>query len=429
LRLDGAPPSLVQPADQRPAPFLRLRDATLSYHGPEAPGTNLAEIRIGWFGPTNLNDPLAGELWWAARLAVQEANAQTSPAEPRTSDSSDLPFRLVPRWATNPWGTGVSQLTRMIYEEQPVALLGSVDSGATHLAEQVVAKANLPLVSPIVTDKSVTLAGVSWVFACAPSDAAIASVLVDDILAVQADRRGRLALLTCTDHESRMTTKEVIKEFTQRRRLPDFHFEVQPGVQDVARQLAALAECDPAAILIIAGAEDAARLVLAVRERPPADQPLPSAVSQPVAGNDARRQPDVRGSACVIFGTHTMGRTRFRELAGRAAEGVRFPLIFVPDAADADLARFTARFAADHAHPPDYAVVLTYDATRLLLDAIRRAGPNRVKLRDALVGLSPWSGLAGPIHFDGTGQNLRTNVSMGTIRRGAIVPLGTAGER
>jgi hypothetical protein len=230
-------PSAAQPADQRPAPFLRLRDATLSYHGPEAPGTNLAEIRIGWFGPTNLNDPLAGELWWAARLAVQEANAQTSPAEPRTSDSSDLPFRLVPRWATNPWGTGVSQLTRMIYEEQPVALLGSVDSGATHLAEQVVAKANLPLVSPIVTDKSVTLAGVSWVFACAPSDAAIASVLVDDILAVQADRRGRLALLTCTDHESRMTTKEVIKEFTQRRRLPDFHFEVQPGVQEVARQL------------------------------------------------------------------------------------------------------------------------------------------------------------------------------------------------
>ncbi len=296
--------TLAEPATpQDVTPFLHFRDFTLGYTGPDHTSTNLAEICIGWFGPTNVNDPLTGDLWWAANLAVQEANAQRL-AQPDSSVPS-LPFRLVPRWATNPWGTGVSQLARMIYEEQPLALLGSVDSAATHLAEQVVAKANLPLVSPIVTDKSVTLAGVSWVFACAPSDAAIASVLVDDILAAQPDPRDRLALLTCTDHESRMTTKEVIRRFTQRRRLPDFHFEVPPGVHDVARQLAALAECDPAAILIIAGAEDAARLVLAVRERQPAAQALPADPS--------------RGPACPIFGSQAMGRRRFRQLAGGAA--------------------------------------------------------------------------------------------------------------
>ena len=88
----------------------------------------------------------------------------------------------------DPWGTGVSQLTRMVYDEQPLALLGSVDSATTHLAEQVVAKANLPLVSPIATDKSVTLAGVSWMFSCAPDEAAIARVLVDAVLAAGGGR-------------------------------------------------------------------------------------------------------------------------------------------------------------------------------------------------------------------------------------------------
>ena len=88
-----------------------------------------------------------------------------------------------------------------------------------------------------------------------------------------------------------------------------------------------------------------------------------------------------------------------------------------------NVARFTARFAADHQHPPDYTAILTYDATRLLIDAIRRAGPNRVRLREALTELSPWAGLAGPIHFDGTGQNVRTNICMATIREGAIVLL------
>ncbi|MBK8478057.1 MAG: hypothetical protein IPL39_17660 [Opitutaceae bacterium] len=37
--------------------------------------------------------------------------------------------------------------------------------------------------SPFTTDKSLTLAGVAWMFTCAPSDAAIARTLVDAVLA------------------------------------------------------------------------------------------------------------------------------------------------------------------------------------------------------------------------------------------------------
>jgi branched-chain amino acid transport system substrate-binding protein len=322
----------------------------------------------------------------------------------------------------------------MVYDEQPLALLGSVDSASTHLAEQVVAKANLPLVSPIATDKSVTLAGVSWMFSCAPSDAAIARVLVDDILATLADagdspagsRRGdeartgkseidqsltsaatgrentsRLALLACTDHESRMLTREVLRECSRRGRMPDFRFNIPPGALDFARQMEGMVEAKPATVLIVAGAEDAARWVKAVREKAPAVQ---------------------------VFGSQAMGRARFRELAGPTAEGVRFPLLFVPDAAGPKAAQFIERFAADRRRPPDYTAVLTYDATRLLLEAIRRAGPNRARIREALTQLSPWPGLAGPIRFDGTGQNMRTDICMGIIRSGAVVSLRPSGD-
>jgi ABC-type branched-subunit amino acid transport system substrate-binding protein len=413
--------SAAQATNHDAAPFLRFRDVTLGYTGPDEDFTNLTEVRLGWFGPSDATNELAADMWWAANRAVQEANEQGGCSW--NSELPRLPFRLVPRWAVDPWGTGVSQLSRMVYDERPLALIGSVDSASTHLAEQVVAKANLPLVSPIATDKSVTLAGVSWMFACAPSDAAIARVLVDDILARRADPSDKLVLLTCTDHESRMTAREVLKEFTQRGRLPDFRFDVQPGAQGVAQQLAALAESDPAAVLIIAGAEDAARLALAVRERLPPAKSLRPAVSRFPTGSDGPRRAGERGSGCLIFGSHAMGRTRFRELAGQAAEGVRFPLLFVPNAADTNVARFTACFAADHQHPPDYTTVFTYDATRLLIEAIRHAGPSRVRLREALTGLSPWAGLAGPISFDGTGQNVRTNICMGTIREGAVVLL------
>ncbi len=416
-------------------PFLRLRESTLGYHGPAADFTNLSEIRIGWFGPTNLNDPLTGDLWWAANLAVREANEPGG--GPGNSELQKTPFRLVPRWAVDPWGTGVSQLTRMVYDQQPLALLGSVDSATTHLAEQVVAKANLPLVSPIATDKSVTLAGVSWMFSCAPSDAAIARVLVDDVLTTLADagdspagrsrgeeaRTGKseirnpepeidqslltltattrgqgskLALLTCTDHESRMTSREVLKEFSRRGHTPDFRFDVPPGATALMHQMAALEESDPGAVLIIAGPEDAARLLQAAKQRL---------------------------LAAAFFGSQACGRRSFLQLAGPAAEGVRFPLLFVPDRADPKVTRFVERFAAEHDRPPDYTAVLTYDATRLLLEAIRRAGPNRARIREALTQLSPWPSLAGPIRFDGTGQNARTNICMGTFRDGTIIPL------
>lgn len=391
----------------RDEPFSRLREATLGYHGPAEDFTNLTELRIGWFGPSDLNDPLTGDLWWAANQAVCEANTGSAlpvrdtettlaPLSAPPSLTPSLPFRLLPRWSVDVWGTGVSQLTRMVFEEQPLALLGSIDSSATHLAEQVVAKANLPLISPIATDKTATLAGVAWMFSCAPSDTATARALVDEVLATSPAARTRITVLASTEHESRMTTREVMREFSSRGRLPDARFDLAPGVAISESVIAALQDSPPDILVIIAGVEDSARWVGTVRDRS-SQQPL-------------------------VFGSPAMGRTHFRTLAGRAAEGVRFPLLWAPDASDPAAAEFVTRFVAERGHEPDYAAVRTYDSTRLLLAAIRRAGPNRARIREALLALSPWPGFAGPIQFDGTGQNTHAELRLATIRAGKVVP-------
>ena len=359
----------------------------LEYRGSEGDFTNLAEIRIGWFGPHDATNSSTADEWWAANLAVREGNAQ--------GGCANLPVRLVPRWAADSWRAGGALLTRMVYDEQPLALLGSVDSPSTHLAEQVVAKANLPLVSPVATDKSVTLAGVSWMFSCAPADDAIARVLVADVLAMLPGVTDELALVACTDHESRMTAREVLRELSRCHRLPGFRFDIPANALEITRQMVALGESRPAAVLVVASAEDTARLVAAVREKAPAAR---------------------------IFGSQSMGRFRFRDLAGPAAEGVRFPLLFVPDRRNQATARFIDRFTAECGRAPDYTAALAYDATRFLIEAIRRAGPNRARIRENLKELSPWAGIAGTICFDGTGQNTRTNLTIGTILHGEIIP-------
>ena len=400
------------------SPYRRLREATLGYHGPSEELPNPAELRFGWFGPTNLDDPLNGDVWWAVEEAAREANSRTSGPEPRpgpadpTAPSSaacpvNLPVRLIPCWAADPWGSGVSRLGRMVYDEAPLALLGSVDSASTHLAEQITAKANLPLVSPISTDSSVTLAGVSWMFTCAPSDAVIARALVADVLAPPSGSRGNsrvsIALLAATDHESRMTAREVVRELSRCGHPPDSRFDLTSGTTDLAPQLAAWELARPETVVVIAGPDDSARWLRAIRAAPLGR-----------SGNGPR-----------LYGGPTLGRTRFRQLAGTAAEGVRFPLLLVPGPGQSAMQKFGEKFAQARGHEPDYAAVLGYDATRLLIEAARRTGPNRARVREELARLSPWAGLAGPIVFDGTGQNLRSNVVMGTIRDGAVVPLAT----
>lgn len=423
---------LAQTSSPQSTPFLRFRDAALGYHGPSDDFTNLTELKIGWFGPTNVNDPLHGDVWWAVNFAIEEANSRALQNVVPGSDSLSLPLRLIPRWAVDPWGSGISQLARMIYDQQPLALLGSIDSASTHLAEQVSVKTQVVLVSPIATDKSVTLAGVPWMFACAPSDAAIAQVLVREVLVslkeaaaktLEASPNPRLVLIACTDHESRMTVREVVKELSRNGRLPDYRFDVPPGAQNINEQMAAAKQARPAVLLIVAGPEDSARLVRAARMRISPGKEVVSEQSDESAGTSPTRAVARTVWPCQIFGTHAMARTLFIRLAGADAEGVRFPLLFLPDPTDAVAARFVERFARARGYPPDHAAALACDATRLLIEAIRRAGPNRGRIREAIVGLSPWHGVSGGIEFDGTGQNARKTLGMATVHNGIVTPM------
>jgi ABC-type branched-subunit amino acid transport system substrate-binding protein len=156
--------------------------------------------------------------------------------------------------------------------------------------------------------------------------------------------------------------------------------------------------------VIVAGAEDSARFLLAVRQ-------------------DYQADASFNQHSLTVYGAPAMGRARFVELAGASAEGVRFPLLACPDAADSRAATFIANFLRARGRRPDYAALLMHDGTRLLTEAIQRAGPNRARIREALAQCSPWVGVGGPVHFDGTGQNTVANLRMATIHNGAIASL------
>lgn len=386
----AAEPPAVPPPDAQ-APFFDRRKLPLDYAGPgrEAPEPkDLTEVRIGYFGPADPAHPEGGDLWCAASLAVEQANQQ--------GGYRGKPFRLVARWSDNPWTGGAAHLTRMVYEDGVWAILGGIDSASMHLAEQVTTKARLPLVCAASSDRTANSAIVPWIFSLLPGNQLQAPVLAAE-LAHRIDSKP-FVLIIGEDHDSRSFQAELNRNLARNAIAPQFQFVYRPTDAGMSALVRRTLQAQPAAVLIVADARGSARLVRELRAA------------------------DFRGE---ILGGPAMGRRRFLEDAGPAAEGAVLPVIVDPGE---NWPAFEDTFRKRFRRSPDFAAAATYDAVQLLVAAVRQAGLNRARIGDALRALSPWDGVAGSVRWDPLGGNTRP-IRLGTVSAGRLErfdrPVGT----
>lgn len=354
-------------AQDRPAPHYDYRERAQPYGGPgreDADLADLQEVLLGYFGPADPQEPEHGDLWVAAEMAVSEVNA--------AGGCSGLPLRLVPAWSENPWGTGISRVAQMVYTDPILAFIGSVDGPSTHLVEQVVAKARIPLVNPAATDRTANLAGVPWMFTCLPGEQDLLEPLISSLL--ERTGTGRFIVVAALDHDSRIFAGELRRLLSRRGAAPAYVIEVDPGGS--IGMLDRLERPDLQAVVLVAGPGHSASLLRQIR----------SVYSGPVYGSPA------------------LGRRQFLEAVREFAGELLFP--YPADSSAVD--RFSVAHLASTGRRLDFAAAQTYDAVRLLCEAVTRAGFNRARIHDALWDLSPWPGpAAGPIQWDRTGQNTR----------------------
>lgn len=96
------------------------------------------------------------------------------------------------------------------------------------------------------------------------------------------------------------------------------------------------------------------------------------------------------------------------------------------DRGGAESRTFVARFTRALRHPPNATAAATYDAVRLVADAIRRGGstaPDQV--RDAIAATRAWPGVAGPLDFAGR-QDPGKRAIVLRLDGGRLVPVGEA---
>ncbi len=364
----GAPSGPVQTGVPRAAePYKAPSREPLDFRGPgrEEPEPEVDEVVIGWFGPGDPDHPEFGDYWRGAVLAVEQENA--------AGGYRGKPFRLEPAWSESPWKAGIVDVTRLVYDRGAWVVIGGVDGTSTHLAVQIALKSHFLLLSPGSTDVTADDANVPWLFSLPPSDEPVSLAVADAVS--EAASGGPFAVIASTDHDAHAALVAVRRALTAKRLSPASVVEfaaVDPDLRALAEGL--LREW-PRALVILAPSMVAGHLVAAVRRA---------------------------GWTGTIIGGATLGRSGFARSAGEAAEGV---LAWAPADTGTGWGAFAQVAERRWGEPPDEPAARGYDAVRLAAAAVRRAGLNRARIRDAIRDLSPWAGVSGRVRWNARGRN------------------------
>jgi len=351
-------------AQAPPAPYAVIPRDAVNYSGPGRDAKHDlegSEIKIGFLAPlTGPHQDDGKALLQAAQLAIEDEAASPLPEGRQLS--------LVPRDQSGPWGRASNEIVHLVYEDRAVAIVTSLDGASAHLAEQVGNKAGIPIVT-LSADPTTTQINLPWIFRLGPTDAQEARAFARDIYLTR--KLKQVILITENDHDGRVGGEEFQKAARALNALPVIQMAIDPAdwsPDSIAGQIAAQ---KPEALVFWTGRETAERLAPAFRKAMPG---APVYLCQKAA-QDRLDQEDI----WIV--------------APRLASGPMHE-------------SFEQRYRARAGTLPTPAAARAYDAVRLLAVALRRSGPNRTRLRDALAALSNYPGVSGVISFDHAGNDL-----------------------
>jgi ABC-type branched-subunit amino acid transport system substrate-binding protein len=362
---------------------------------------DLAEVRIGFFGPIEHNSEsvLGLRMLHGAQLAVEEANARGA--------YGGKPFKLMlhndyNNWQakavygdvrpTEPaiWGSASDEAVKMAYDEQVWAIFGSISSESTHIALRVALRAELPVVSSANTDPTVPETTIPWYFGTMQDDREQYQTLARRIytglglkrVAVlrSSSRYGRFGLGKFLDASRRLGHPVVMEQV------------FQPGDTDYSKQLRVIGSSRPDAVLLVGDEPEAATILKQMRA---------AGMKEPAFG-----------------AFRTLGDTLLAE-AGDAAEGFEAVYPYDPNRRDPRWLDFNRRFAVRFHEKPEQFASMAYDTMNMLLDSICKAGLNRARIHDALANIEEYDGVTGQMVFDPNGKNTAP-LYLGTVDNGAI---------
>jgi len=334
---------------------------------PEPKG--LETIKIGFLGPLeNSKDvPKGKQMLNGAMLALEQANAK--------GGYKGIPYEILLHNDVGLWGAAANEVVKMD-DEGVWAILGSLNDIVTHVAIRVALKCEIPVVNMADPDPTLTETNIPWVIRVIADDRQSSYALTNQMYHV--DGLTRVSLLRVNNRYGRVGTGEV-KDASRRMGHPvavEVRFE--DGDTDFTEQLNTIKKNNSEAVVLWGDAKELGLIINQMRAM---------GMNQPVYACDRAINKE------------------FLEIAGENANGVISTCQYNPKSGSPKYEQFRKDYIARFNMEPDVFAVHSYDATNITIDAIQKAGLNRVLIRDLLTDLKTfqnYKGVSGEIVFDGS---------------------------
>ncbi len=354
----------------------------------------LSSVRLGVLGPAN--SALGKEMRAAIQIVLEEANAnggyrvRPASATGKQGDAScllverSIPYEMVFRPDDGLWGVAASQTVSLIYEDKVWAILGALDGQHTHMAELVVSKTWVPVISPAAIDSTVEYANVPWVFRAMPSDQQQAELLLN-----YASRKSfqRIVLLTEGERESYAALRRIQESSRHHRMTFCQQLEYRPeNPEDIVSKVK---EIPADAILLWGRVETALPLLQALRKQ---------GIQAPVLVPSSLATPEVEAEASDL------GKIVVASPYDWSSSSPSFKA-------------FQRKYLDQTGNEPGLVAIYSYDVAHIVVRAIEKNGLDRAAIRKGLSG-TDYQGLAGRYQFNSLGGN-EAIPHLLTLRNGA----------
>lgn len=346
------------------------------------------EVYVGVIAPLTGDIPKVGQSTVeAAEMAVNEVNAACG----LEIDGENYEVVIIVEDNESKAESSVSVATRLIVEEDVIAIIGPQASKQAVPTGQVANDRETPMISPWSTNPDTTKDR-PWVFRVAFLDPFQGPVVAGFV----ADEFGAESAAVLYDVASDYP-KGLAENFRDAAVASDIEivgFEsFTTGDADFSSQLTNIIAAAPDVIFTPQYYNEVPLIVQQAREL---------GYEGPVIGSDSWGTPDLL------------------DLCGDACEGLFFSTHYAPDIATEVGQTFIQAYEELYGAKPDDVAALTYDAFQLLFTAIENAQSlDKADVRDAIAGIELFEGVTGVMSFDEQGDPVKCAVII-QIKDGAF---------
>jgi branched-chain amino acid transport system substrate-binding protein len=336
---------------------------------PDPPG--LTTLKVGLLSPPPYGpESLRGEMSKKGIvMGFEEADAERRPGE--------IPFEIVEKADSPQWGSAANIAVEFA-DEGALAFIGTIDGDATHVALRVVLKTETFILNCSDPDPSLTETQIPWLLRNFPDNRQQGYLLARRI--VEELGLTRIVVLRGNSRPGRMGVRPFVDAVRRLGHPVLQEVNFKNGERLFETQIAVTREANPDAVVLWGNPTETGPLAARLR---------------------------AAGVKAALFGFDRLVDPEFIRLAGPAvAEGVTAAYFFDPEKTDPAWTSFVARFEKRWGVRPDIYAGYGYDGARMLAAAIRKAGPNRYRIRDEMMSIDEYNGVTGSMRFDGRWDNI-----------------------